>query len=81
MSSRIVELTSDVCQLFTCWVICHAFLSSDLTFKFNFFEKFFKEHYLGVKLSQDQDLHSVGPDLDPNCLQRLSADDRSGRLI
>ena len=27
----------------------------------------------------DQDPLSVGPDLDPNCLQKLSADDRSGR--
>ena len=25
----------------------------------------------------DQERHSVGPDLDPNCLQRLSADDKS----
>ena len=24
----------------------------------------------------DQDQHSVGPDLGPNCLQRLSADDK-----
>ena len=24
-------------------------------------------------LDPDQDLHSVGPDLGPNCLQRLSA--------
>ena len=27
-------------------------------------------------LDPDQDGHSVGPDLDPNCLQRLSADDK-----
>ena len=25
----------------------------------------------------DQDQHFVGPDLSPNCLQRLSADDKS----
>ena len=31
-------------------------------------------------LDQDQDRHSVGPDLGPNCLQRLSADDKSLRL-
>ena len=30
-------------------------------------------------LDPDQDRHSVGPDLDPNCLQRLSADDKSQR--
>ena len=28
-------------------------------------------------LDSDQDQHFVGPDLDPNCLQRLSADDLS----
>ena len=27
-------------------------------------------------LDPDQDLHSVGPDLGPNCLQRLTADDK-----
>ena len=31
-------------------------------------------------LDSDQDRHSVGPDLGPNCLQRLSADDISPRL-
>ena len=28
----------------------------------------------------DQDQHFVGPDLGPNCLQRLSADDKSCRF-
>ena len=28
-------------------------------------------------LDTDQDRRSVGPDLGPNCLQRLSADDKS----
>ena len=28
-------------------------------------------------LEPDQDRHSIGPDLDPNCLQRLSADEKS----
>ena len=27
-------------------------------------------------LDPDQDQHSVGPDLEPNCLQRLSVDDK-----
>ena len=27
-------------------------------------------------LDPDHDRHSVGPDLGPNCLQRLSADDK-----
>ena len=28
-------------------------------------------------LDPDQDQHSFGPDLGPNCLQRISADDKS----
>ena len=28
-------------------------------------------------LDPDQDLHNVGPDLGPNCLQKLSADHKS----
>ena len=31
-------------------------------------------------LDPDQDAHSVGPDLGPNSLQRLSPDDKSRRL-
>ena len=30
-------------------------------------------------LNPDQDQCSVDPDLDPNCMQRLSADDKSPR--
>ena len=30
-------------------------------------------------LDPDQDRHSVGPDLGPSCLQRLSPDDKSHR--
>ena len=30
-------------------------------------------------LDPDQGRHSVGPDLGPNCLQRISADDKSCR--
>ena len=53
-------------------------LSSYDFFKTNFFKKFF-EHYIRVSnsLDPDQDRHPVGPDLDPNCLHRLSADDKS----
>ena len=32
-------------------------------------------------LDPDQDRHFVGPDLGPNCLQRLSADHKSLRLL
>ena len=54
------------------------FLSSADFFKINFLKKFFQEHYIRESngLDPDQDRHSVGPDLVPNCLQRLSADDK-----
>ena len=32
-------------------------------------------------LDQDQGQHFVGPDLGPNCLQRLSADNKSGQRV
>ena len=32
-------------------------------------------------LDPDQALHFVGPDLDPNCLQRLSADDTGRQRV
>ena len=32
-------------------------------------------------LDLDQARHLVGPDLDPNCLQRLSADDSSKESV
>ena len=43
-------------------------------FKIYFFEKLFDRNTIrGSKdLDPDQDRHSVGPDLGPNCLQRLS---------
>ena len=34
---------------------------------------------VSYSLDQDQDRHSVGPDLGPTCLQRLSADNKSRR--
>ena len=32
-------------------------------------------------LDQDQDQHFVGPDLGPNCLRKLSEDDKTGASI
>ena len=32
---------------------------------------------MSIGLDPDQDLHLVNPDLCPNCLQRLSAEDKS----
>ena len=38
---------------------------------------FFNAIRVSNSLDPDQDRHFVGPDLGPNCLQRLSADDKS----
>ena len=35
---------------------------------------------MSISLDPDQDRHSVGPDLGPNCFQRLSADDKNSHL-
>ena len=45
------------------------------------FQKFSEKNFRNTirvsnSLDPDQDQHSVGPDLGPNCLQRLSADDK-----
>ena len=53
----------------------HAFVYADF-FEINFFKKFYQEH-LKKSLDPDQDRQNVGPDLGPNPLQRLSADDKS----
>ena len=56
--------------------ILHAFLSSADFFQKLFFKKSFR-NTIGMpnSLYPDQALWFVGPDLGPNCLQRLSADD------
>ena len=56
------------------------FLSSAF-FKINFLEKFSqKYHRASNSLDLDQAQHFVRPDLGPNCLQRLSADDTSWQI-
>ena len=47
-------------------------------FKINVFQKFVQEHYQSVK---QFGLQCVSPDLGPNCLQRLSGDNKSGRKL
>ena len=54
---------------------CRLLTFSKLTFSKNSFKNTFK---VSNSLDPDQDRHPVGPDLDSNCLQRLSAGDRSG---
>ena len=50
----------------------------------NIFKKLFGE-YRTIRilnsLNLDQDRHCVGPDLGPNCLQRLSADNTSMQRV
>ena len=56
------------------------FLSSaDFFFKTNFFSKYFLTNTMKVssRLNPDQGRLSVGADRGLNCLQRLSADDKS----
>ena len=54
--------------------IFHAFLLSADFFKSNFFETFFQECDQSVK-------QFVKPDLDPNCLQKFSADDTKRQRV
>ena len=62
-----------------CWVIFHAILSSAGLFSKSTFSKISSRHTIRESngLDLDHDQHSVGPDLGPNCLQRLSTDCRS----
>ena len=65
------------------WVILHTFLlSAYFFFKINFFEKKFRNTIrVSNSLEPDQARHFVGPDLDPNCLQKLSANDTSRQRV
>ena len=60
-------------ELFACWVIF-------MTFQNQHFQNFLSWTLIirvSKGLDQDEDWHSVVPDLGPNCLHRLSADNRS----
>ena len=54
-------------------VVCRLF------FKINLFKNLFQEHYQCQTVYIIQS--SVGPDLGPNCLQRLSVDDISKQRV
>ena len=62
------------------WYFFIRLSSADFFLEFTFSTKSFR-NTISVSncLDPDQDRHSVGPDLGPNCLQRLSADDESCR--
>ena len=65
--------------LFAYWVILRSFLSSaDFFSKSTFLKNSFRNTIrVSNSLDPDQGRHFVGPDLGPNCLQSLSADDTS----
>ena len=67
--------------LLACWVIFHAFVVVCLHFsKITFLKKSFRKTVrVSNGLDPDQDRRSVGLFLDPNCLQKLSVDDKSRR--
>ena len=54
-------------------------LSSADFFQYQLFQKNSFKNTIKVSngLDPDQDQHSVGPDLGPNCLQKLSADNQN----
>ena len=54
-------------------LFCHLWIFLKLTFKKKTFKNTIR---LSNSLDPDQARHFVGPDLGPNCLQRLSADDK-----
>ena len=57
---------------------CRLLIFSESTF----FEKYFRNTIiLSTSLDQDQARHFVGPDLGPNCLQKLSAYDTSRQRV
>ena len=70
-------------ELFACWVIFSCFYSPLLTFSKLTFSKncFMNTFRVSNGLDPDQDQLSVGPDLDPNCKQRLSADYKIKSLL
>ena len=57
-----------------CNFICHLWIFLEIIFFKNSFRKIIR---VSNNLDPDQARHFVGPDLGPNCLQRLSADDKS----
>ena len=53
-------------------------LSADFFSKLTFSKSSFRNTIrVSHNLDTDQDRHSVGPDLGPSCLQRLSAEDKN----
>ena len=73
-----VPLTLSMLCNFACFFLFLFFLSSVEIFLTNFFKKtsFRNTIRMSNRLDPDQARNFVGPDLDPNCLQRLLAADK-----
>ena len=69
-----------LCKLgdFACFFLSSAAFFSKLTFSQNSFRNTIR---VSNGLDPDQDQYFVGPDLGPNCLQSLSADDISRQIV
>ena len=77
-------ITKTVKSLFECWVIFHDFCRLPIFSKSSLSENSFRNTCtirVSNSLNPDQARHFVGPDLDPNCLQMLSADDTSRQRV
>ena len=76
-----INMVNEDNQLFACWVIFHVLVVICFLFLKLSFSKISFWNIISVSniLDPDQDRHSVGPDLGPNCLQRLSAEDNIHR--
>ena len=74
MKSFVISITFFMLGIFSC--ICYHLLTFSLIFCF--LKNSFKNNIrVSNCLDPDQDGHSFSPDLSPNCLHRLSADDKS----
>ena len=64
--------------LFACWVIFSCIFQSADFFQNHLFQKTLSGKIIRVSSSLDADQapHFVGPDLGPNCLEMLSADNK-----
>ena len=60
---------------YICMFFCHLLIFSKSTFSENFIRNII------IRQSVKQAIHFVGPDLGPNCLQRLLADDTSRQRV
>ena len=69
--------------LFACSVMFRFLLSADFPQKINFLKEFSNKYHIRVSnnFAPDQVKHFFSPDLGPNSLQRLSADDTSRQRV